>query len=769
MVFQQRIYVLIIFEALTAFASAQELFNGEKAVNYIQHLCQPEFTARKTGLPGARKANQWIGFQFKTWGLESCGNSGLFLQEFPMIVTDQKKAARLKLKNGMFGPVTYQDENDFHLYFNSGSGKITAEVVFVGFGISESQKGWDDYAGIDVKGKIAFIYRGTPSDGLDWSQENERDYKMQQATKHGAAALIMFERDRAIRGGTIHEAGYNPRLPAMTISQKIAQDIFHGTYRNLDNTIRDLAKLPQSFATGKIMFIEAVVEKIEPGIGENVISILRGTDPVLKDEFIVVGAHMDHNGVSPSGHNYVGADDNASGTAVVLELARIFANRNNKLKRSIIFVGFGGEEQGLRGSRYFVEHPPVPVENICLMLNFDMEGQGDDGGGLGGRNYFPQIINEIVASLSDSVIKKLSIGRGWGMGGSDHAHFIEQGIPTFGFYSTGDHPFYHQIEDDPSQINLQSLQFIGDRASELLVKFANYPFSLLFEGNRQGRTFFMFGDQIDFTLDRNERTNDEAGLKKWVNTKVNNGVSAIVLPLTGLKSFQQKNIYQTIDELNQWVKNNDEYLVRYQKGTSLNPAKSSGKIAIAVGIEGSQLFQRELGDLRNLSRLGLNFCCLQEQMDTLFDGNKLSLFGKYFLKTCQQANIPLVWQIKDDSLTQELIKNYAGNVLIIKTSQQAALMTDIAKELVQQKNVLLLVECMPECKSEQLSELIDKIGVQKLHFSIMAECNDAKIESEWTIRLIQGLYENRMKRRNRNEVYKEMVNVLGENLKNFLK
>jgi hypothetical protein len=767
---QKNIFVLIIISCLVFSLSAQEKFNSDNAFNYIQQLCKPEFEARKTGLPGARKAAEWIGSQFQSWGLQPGGDNGAFIQEYPMIVTKQKKTAALKLKNGLFGSVVYQEGNDFTVYFNSGSGKINTEVVFVGFGISNPQKGWDDYHGIEVKGKIALIYRGTPKDGNDWSDENERDYKMRIATQHGAAGVIIFEaRDWAIRGGTIHEEGYNPDMAAFNISKKVARDIFQGTYRNLDHTIRDLAKSPQSFPTGKMMFMEAVVEKIESGKGENVIGILPGSDPLLKDEFIVIGAHTDHNGISPDGHAYVGADDNASGTAVVMELARIFASRQQELKRSLVFIAFGGEEQGLRGSKYFTEHPTIPAEKICLMLNFDMEGQGDGGGGFGGRNYFPEIVSELVASLSDSVQKKLSVGRSGGKWGSDHAHFIEQGVPDFGFYSTGDHPFYHRIEDDPGQINPQSLQFVGDRASELLLKFANHPASLLFDGNKQGRTFLLFGDQVAFALDRNEQFNDEADLKQWIQDKINRGVSAVVLPLTGSMFSQQENYYLSIDEMNQWVKRNDRQLIRYQNGNSLNQAKSDGKIAIATGIVGSQIFQHNISALRNLSKLGLDFLCLNDKSDPMFEGSKLSAYGEDVLNVCQEGKIAIVWQIENDLLLQRIFRSYSGKVLIKKTVKQAAIMSDNVKEMAKQKNALLLVECNPEGKPEQLSELMDNIGVQQLYFSIMAENKDSNSDSNWAHRLMQELYENRMKRSNRNEVYKEMVKVLGENLKNFLK
>ncbi len=763
------IFTLIVIIGLFFDLFAQDKFSSDNARDYINQLCQPQFQARKTGLPGARKAAEWIASQFQSWGLQPGGENGTFIQRYPMIITHQRKPAQLQLKTGPFAPITYQDENDFHLYFNSGSGKVTAEVVFVGFGISAPEKGWDDYAGIDLTGKIVLIYRGTPSDGQDWSAENERDYKMQQAAKHGAIAMLMVERDWAIRGGTIHEEGYHPRLPALSISKKVAIDIFRGTYRQFDHTIRDLAKKTNSFATGKVMSIEAQVDRIEPGMGENVIGILPGNDPILKDEFIIIGAHMDHNGIGASGFGYHGADDNASGTATVMELARVFAARPMEFNRSLVFIAFGGEEQGLRGSKFFAANPTVPADQICLMINFDMVGQGNGGAGFGGRNYFPKIIDQMIASQSDSVQKKLSIGRSGGMWGSDHAHFIEQGIPDFTFYSTGDHPFYHQIEDDPSQINPRSLQFVGDRASELLATFANHPSSLLFDGNRQGRTFLMFGDQIDFALTRDQQFKDENELKQWLQRNIDHGVSAVVLPLTGPLFSQPDNYYRCIDEMNQWVKRNGQLALRYQSGNSLHQAKSEGKIAVATGVMGTKIFVHDTGALRNLSKLGLSFLCINDKRDPIFEGSKLSAFGAEILSICQEGNITLVWQANDGSLLSKILKSYSGKVLVKNAGNMETISHEPIEEFAPLKNVLLLIEWDPDSQAEKLSELMDRIGVHKVHFSIIAGDNDPNSNIDPSIRLVQQLYESRMQRHNRNEVYREMTKVLGENLRNFLK
>ena len=228
----------------------QERFSGERALETIQELCRPAYAGRMAGLDGARKAAAWIGSQFALWGLESGGEDGSYFQMFPMLVTEQKKPARMRLENGLFGPVFYQEGNDFTVYFNSGSGKVTAGVVFVGYGISATEKGWDDYAEVDAKGKIVLIYQDRPQDGKDWTEEASREYKMRVAAEKGAVGVLMFSRrDWRVRGGTIHEEGYQPNLPVFNVSQKVARDLFQGTYRNLNHTIRDLMAGPRSFDT----------------------------------------------------------------------------------------------------------------------------------------------------------------------------------------------------------------------------------------------------------------------------------------------------------------------------------------------------------------------------------------------------------------------------------------------------------------------------------------------------------------------------------------
>ncbi|NLP12678.1 M28 family peptidase, partial [bacterium] len=198
------------------------------------------------------------------------------------------------------------------------------------YGISEPSKGWDDYAGMDVKGKIVLIQRGLPQDGQEWAFANERFYKVRTAEQKGAVGLLMLDRgDWPMRGVTIAAEGYQPHMPIFNISKKVARDLFTGCYKNIDHLLRDLAKKPQSFSLNRRMAMTSRFELAAIQEGENVLAMVRGTDPVLADEYLVVGAHMDHNGLSLDGHLYAGADDNASGAAVVMEMARVITQKNS--------------------------------------------------------------------------------------------------------------------------------------------------------------------------------------------------------------------------------------------------------------------------------------------------------------------------------------------------------------------------------------------------------------------------------------------------------
>ncbi len=756
--------ILSILVADRPLVQAQERFSASRAFSYIESLCRPEFAGRMTGQPGGRKAAEWIAAQFSAWGLQPAGDDESFLQLFPMLASSQTRRATMTLKNGAFGTVAYQEGNDFTVYINSGSAKVAAEVVFAGYGICEPDKGWDDFAGIDVRGKIMLIYRGLPSGKSDWEFANERDYKMRMAAGKGAAALLMLERGEwPIRGGTIHEAGYQPQIAAVNVSRKMVRDLFAGTAKDMDIVLREQAKKPQSMPLAKWMQINVSVERLKTGVGENVLGVLQGSDPQLKREYLVIGGHMDHTGLGQDGKLYAGANDNASGTAVVMELARIFAAAPQRPKRSLIFAAFGGEEQGLYGSKYFAYHPTVPVENIVAMLNFDMQGHGDGGARFGGRNYLPEIIEPWVSSFSDSVRARTRSGRGWGMGGSDHAHFVEQGIPAFGFGSSGDHLFYHRFEDLPANINTASLQAVGDRATEMVTHIAHHPEPL---DCPPGLFFLRHGDQIAFNPAMDIVATQDLQRKQLILQLQKNGVRMLALPVPGTASSTVP-LYARLDSIGQFIKTSSATFLRYENAGSLDRAAADGKIALATMLKGTAAVRETPFQLRQLVQLGLNYIEI-DATDPIFQDAAISAQGMTLLHSIKDAPVVLMVSRVDSQQISALRQNFTGRILWsldlpAVIAQQAAV-----KRALQADKTLLSLQVTAQDDPDQLSELVDALPRQRVHLDVHADVDFSDAALEKKVEMLQAFYLLRCHVSSVEMTYKEMEGWCGRNLKALL-
>lgn len=750
-------HIPVIFYILTVLIAAPlfSQFSGTSAHDYIKKLCGPEFRGRKTGEAGSREAALWIADRFQQWGLQPGGNKG-YIQEFPLLVTMQKETGVLTLENGLFGRAVYADGNDFVLYFNSGSGNGRAEVVFAGFGISEPQKGRDDYAEIDVNGKAVLICRNTPKDGQDWSKENGRDYKMNTAAAHGAVAVLMLEqREFPVKGATIPAAGYQQSLPAFFISRKVARDFFQGTMKQMDAVLKAAERSPQSFPMHRSITFGARVDRKADGWGENAVGILPGSDPELKDEVIVIGGHMDHNGLAPSGHLYPGADDNASGTAVVMELARVLASRDTQLKRTVIFVGFGGEEQGLLGSTWFTSHPPVPADRICAMFNFDMEGTGDGGGGFGGINYFPHLLRKTIERVPDDQRSRLRVTRGWGFGGSDHAYFIEQGIPAIGFFSTGGHPFYHRVEDTPETINPASLQFVGDRATELLVTLADAGRSLLYNGNARGRCFLLFGDQVDFSP-----------LAKGMFDKCVHHMTGVAPAYAHRAvavdiSSWQADLYRSLQAAEKQIQENED-LSLYENSSALGAAAGSGKLAVACGLNGTAALNGDADLLRNLAKLELRVLHIGDMDDPIFSDGCLNDWGRTVLKICGDTKTLLDLDIADTACLKQVTETAKGPVLI-HVGVETVLSDPAAFKAPAAAGSCVLSLSSEDGDAGQISQLMDRLDMHRLHLEAPGHKKNADVPHIYET--VQKLYELRCALRGKEKAYTEMTALLGGNLR----
>jgi len=752
---KKSVALILLLVSLTA---AQDSFNGAAAFSYVEELCLPKYKGRRTGTVEARNAALWISTRLKSWGLTPMGDENGYLQKFPMLVTEQKKKAKLKLLNSSYGSIEYRENVDFVPYQNSGSAELSAEVVFIGYGICEPSMGWDDYAGMDVKGKIVLIQRGLPQDGREWAFANERFYKVRTAEQKGAAGLLMLDRgDWPMRGVTISAEGYRPHMPIFNISKKVARDLFSGCHKNIDHSLRDLAKKPQSFSFERRMAMTSRLDLAAAQEGENVLAVVRGTDPVLADEVLVVGAHMDHNGLSLDRHLYAGADDTASGAAVVMEMARVI--KRKKLKRSIVFACFGGEEQGLLGSRYFTLHPSVPAEKIVANVNLDMVGAGDGGVSISGRNYFLDLLDPWVRSHNDSVSKKLKLYRGSGMFGSDHAYFVEQGIPAFYVSSTGDHPFYHQFEDDPSTLNVQALQVVGERCVELLTVLADAPSSLLFDGNRSGYFFHLFGDQIDFsfqpvaTLTKTDSLRDRA---------IPAAVRCVVYPLPA--TAEEKELFTAYDDLERRILNASN-LLRFKNSASFDDAASGAKLCAAIALNGSESLQHNAAHARLLCRAGVNWLCLRSPQDPVFAGMGLSGWGQTLLQTWGEENGVVETSLADSSRISALLAAGRAKLLLRLTPVRALGLQDFLAKRLDKKQVLVILETTPDQPVDTVWQLYDRLPAGLLHVAFdktLSMADDGKYQ--W----VQKLYEARRNQHGVDKTYTAMTQVMADNIKKFI-
>jgi len=435
-------------------ANLEKAFNsiqGLDAYGYVKTLASPEFAGRLTGHEGYTAAAKWAAGKFKQWGLLPISQKEGFLQPYPSPYTVVKKAEMTLFvpddKNGM----KLEPNKDFLPLFFTDSGQAEAELVFAGWGISAPDLGYDDYAGLDVKGKFILCFRGQP-DPTDrrFQVHDEHRTRMKTAKDKGALGLIYIYPEPISNPNGDWLQGFMPVM----LSEKIADLIFKEKNLTSADLKKDLPayKKPLSFPLRSKVKYAVEAQHFPNGIGYNIAGYVPGSDPKLRKECIVVGGHFDHNGLH-MGFLFPGADDNASGSATVMEIAEAYAKLARKPKRSVVFVLFGGEEMGLQGSTYFADHVPPAFEKVDGMFNFDMTGEGD-----GARGAYSAGTPELKTALKNAdkyvgILRGIGQIRGVGVRSSDFAPFFQKGAATASIGSNGPHLAYHATGDSIYRIN----------------------------------------------------------------------------------------------------------------------------------------------------------------------------------------------------------------------------------------------------------------------------------------------------------------------------
>ncbi len=436
----------------------------------VERLAQPDFGGRLSGTPGYTAAARWITGELKAAGLRALPEYPDYMQRFPVAVTGVESASMEVLPaddKGQLQRLEYFKQFLPLLY--SGSGDATAEVVFVGFGITAPAMGRDDYARIDVKGKIVMAVRGAPKDGRDWKDFNSHRARTANARAHGAAGYLFAESAAANPNGAPI-----PDLPMADITEEIGNALLASSKLTLEELKRVLEKGGvASFATGRKVHLAVKARPSYQSEGANVVAVLPGSDLKLAREYLIVGAHLDHCGSWPV--LLPGADDNASGSATVLEIARAAARLQPRPRRSLVFVFFAGEEEGLLGSKFFVEHRPASLKSCVGVFNLDMEGVGSGAFVAAGKN-FPDLF-KLLEQARDVLEPGITLRAGLSEGEarSDHGPFQAAGIPAVSLFGTGASPHhgYHTNEDTIWWIAPKNMEAVGRIVLDAAVRAAN--------------------------------------------------------------------------------------------------------------------------------------------------------------------------------------------------------------------------------------------------------------------------------------------------------
>ena len=443
--------------------------SGARALEFARELAADEMWGRKTGFGGGRKAETWMQSKLGELGLDPADPDGDYLDDFVFGSTEVVPPIALQVEGQ---DVRYGD--DFVDLAYTGAAKAEAEVVFVGYGISAKDRGWDDYDGVDVKGKVVLAIRGAPtSREADFATERQIGWKSALAADRGAVAFLIAEGKDPVPG-TIQEKFHRSTLPALWVASSVADRILEKRGRTLADlkTSRDGGDPGRSFGTGVSVRVE-VNGRFHPKVlGHNAVAMMRGSDPDLRHEVVVVGAHLDHLGLDAAGRVFNGADDNASGSSSLLALAETLQRNRWRPKRTVVFAWFGAEEQGLVGSRSLARDPCFPHRAVVAMLNMDMTGQGKAEVNFGGGEAYPAQYALALSRLPEALRATTRPFRV--DGNSDHWPFHERGVPAFFAHSAGDHPNYHKTTDDVENLKPECLEAVARVVGHALVALAEH-------------------------------------------------------------------------------------------------------------------------------------------------------------------------------------------------------------------------------------------------------------------------------------------------------
>lgn len=446
------------------FARLAAQISPDQLMTTVRDLAR--FAGRQSGTPGGEATVSYVTSRLPKTTLQPFMLKTIQI-DTPLHVEIQTEGHSTPLQNGQ----------DFIPVMNGASAElISAPVVFVGYGIEAPSQGLDEYAGISATGKVVLFLRGQPK---GFTSRITHVDKVNTARAKGAVAYLTvtgpilspYEQRRGMTSDPmmLYEGVGAGALPGFWLAPAMAETILRPTGRTMRSFQENLDKAlaAHSDETGASIIIEMKRRRFDTS-ASNVLAWWAGSDPELREETIVLGAHHDHFGIQ-GGLVFPGADDNASGTAALLEIARVLSATGIRPQRSILFVSFAGEEQGLLGSQFYVSNPPRPLSTVKAMVNIDHAGVGNGKITVG--------LSRLEKAVAQTAAGKIGLGDRlelFGLfPGGDHVPFAEAGIPTATIVTSGSHPDFHRPTDRPEKIDPELLATVTRYALSLVWSLAN--------------------------------------------------------------------------------------------------------------------------------------------------------------------------------------------------------------------------------------------------------------------------------------------------------
>ncbi|MFB0566005.1 MAG: M28 family peptidase [Candidatus Aminicenantaceae bacterium] len=739
-----------VFSASSAKAKAV-VFDARAAWSYIKDLASDSMQGRRSGQPGAAMAEDYIASKFKEWGLEPAGDEGTYFQNFTIDHVNIEEGVVFEVIAGKERRNFYY-EDDWRVQKYSGSGNFTAEVVFVGYGIHAPEKKYDDYDGVDVKGKLVLFTTETPTRLEEkFKDEAEIENRVTAAQKLGARGVLFFKSPTSQRRYfriRLKKEVYKPDFVILSVEDRVTNFIF----KDLETDLRYL--LQQIRQTSNSMSYETKVKAFvavntlfdEKRPSRNVLAKITGSDRVIMDECVVIGAHMDHLGISPLGEFMNGANDNASGTAVVMEIARIMKLNRSQPKRTVIFALWAGEEQGLLGSEYYVDHPVCPIEKTIAYINMDMVGHGSGKVNLRGTYYGPEVWKLLKEKLPEEILNYVSPGRG-GPGGSDHTPFLQKGVPGFAIMTDGFHFKYHRSRDDIDLIKPALLKKTGDFVHKAVEIIASEIGDFIPPLRRE--TYYLkLQNLINFEM---------SPLKKFTEHHKDAKDSHVDLQLTLVEEKEEldgdalrievlKNIMVASEKLRK-----AKGLSYYSSADRLSRDVRQGKTTVIPGLRGIRSIQDDPGWAEVLAKQGV-FYVFMDSPSFLFTEEGLSEEGKKIVKALNESGILLIVSGIDSSQGKVLLETSKKPLIVLQKNLPDGKVLELIRKKKAALGLILSKEEEAGVYFKKLDEVKKAIGTEHL-LIVNEECLWEKKGKEHMLQVIAEILKAEYERQNISNIF----------------